>query len=81
MTFLFLLYVTFVSVGAIRNLQKEIGHYNIRIKSIEAKGEDVMKTFFLYTNENPSLQAKNFCEENGIHPDGTPYKTPCVLIG
>lgn len=70
MAFLLFLFLNFVSATTLRSRQKEIGHYNIKIKDVETKSE-VEKTFFLYTNENPSLQAKYFCEENDIHKDGT----------
>lgn len=70
MALLFLLYLTVVSALMERSVKREIGHYNIKIRSAATKGGDELKTYFLYTNENPSLQAKIFCEENGIHPDG-----------
>ena len=60
---------TALSAGNMKNSNMEIGHYDIKIKSAEKEGEE-LKTYYLYKNKNPSLQAKTFCEENGIHPDG-----------
>jgi hypothetical protein len=52
--------------------KREIGHYDIKIKSAEHGDEGESKTYYLYTNKNPSSQAKTFCEKNGIHQDGKP---------